>query len=228
MAQEILIIGQSGTGKSTSLRNLNPAETVIINPTKKNLPFKGFRTNYTVFSKENPTGNLFNIDNSTGVIQALLHIDSKMPHIKNVIIDDANYMVAFEFIKRAKEVGYNKFTDIGTGFSKVITTGKDLRDDLNFIVMMHPEVDTDALGNKIIKAKSIGKLVDQYLNIEGMFSMVLYTKVVKLPDNKGMDYVFVTQNDGSNTGKSPMGMFDTLEIPNDLSNVIQIIHQCNN
>jgi len=92
--------------------------------------------------------------------------------------------------------------------------------------MMHPEVDTDALGNKIIKAKSVGKLVDQYLNIEGMFSIVLYTKVIKL--EKGLDYVFITQNDGSNTGKSPRGMFDALEIKNDLSFVIKKIEEYNN
>jgi len=93
---------------------------------------------------------------------------------------------------------------------------------------MHPEVDNDGLGNKIIKAKSVGKLVDQYLNIEGLFSLVLYTKVNKLPDNKGLEYVFATQNDGSNTGKSPKGMFETLEIPNDLGYVLNQINKYNN
>ncbi len=101
-----------------------------------------------------------------------------------------------------------------------------MREDINFIVMMHPEVDTDALGNKIIKAKSVGKLVDQYLNIEGMFSIVLYTRVIK--QEKGLDFCFVTQNDGSNTGKSPKGMFDTIEIPNDLVYVLKKIEEYNN
>jgi hypothetical protein len=169
---------------------------------------------------------LFNVDNAAQIIQVLDYIDTKRPEIRNVIIDDANYIMAFEYIKRAKETGFQKFTDIGVNYSNIITKGCGLRENINFIVMMHPEVDTDALGNKIIKAKSVGKLVDQYLNIEGMFSIVLYTKVIKL--EKGLDYVFITQNDGSNTGKSPRGMFDTLEIKNDLSFVIKKIEEYNN
>ena len=226
MAQEILIIGQSGTGKSTSLTNLDSDSTAIINPAKKALPFKGFKSKYKEWSKENPTGNLFNVDNAAQIIQVLDYINTKRPEIKNVIIDDANYIMAFEYIKRAKETGFQKFTDIGVNYSNIITKGCGMREDINFIVMMHPEVDTDALGNKIIKAKSVGKLVDQYLNIEGMFSIVLYTKVIK--HEKGLDYVFITQNDGSNTGKSPKGMFDTLEIQNDLSFVIKKIEEYNN
>ena len=185
MAQEILIIGQSGTGKSTSLTNLDSNITAIINPAKKALPFKGFKSKYKEWNKDNPTGNLFNVDNATQIIQVLDYINTKRPEIKNVIIDDANYIMAFEYIKRAKETGFQKFTDIGVNYSNIITKGCSMRDDINFIVMMHPEVDTDALGNKIIKAKSVGKLVDQYLNIEGMFSIVLYTKVIK--QEKGLD-----------------------------------------
>jgi hypothetical protein len=225
MAQEILIIGQSGTGKSTSLTNLDSTSTAIINPARKALPFKGFKSKYKEWSKENPTGNLFNVDNAAQIIQVLDYINTKRPEIKNVIVDDANYIMAFEYIKRAKETGFQKFTDIGVNYSNIITKGCSMRDDINFIVMMHPEVDTDALGNKIIKAKSVGKLVDQYLNIEGMFSIVLYTKVLK--HEKGLDYVFITQNDGSNTGKSPKGMFETLEIQNDLSFVINKIEEYN-
>ncbi len=226
MAQEILIIGQSGTGKSTSLTTLDSLETAIINPAKKALPFKGFKSKYKEWNKENPNGNLFNVDNAAQILQVLDYINTKRPEIRNVVIDDANYIMAFEYIKRAKETGFQKFTDIGVNYSNIITKGCSLREDINFIVMMHPEVDTDALGNKIIKAKSVGKLVDQYLNIEGMFSIVLYTKVIK--HEKGLDYVFITQNDGSNTGKSPKGMFDTLEIPNDLSYVINKIEEFNN
>jgi septin family protein len=222
MGQEILVIGQSGSGKSTSMRNLNPKETVIINPTKKALPFKGYKSNYTEFSKQNPEGNLFNVDTAAEIIQVMEHVNTKMPHIKNIILDDGNYVMAFEFIKRAKESGFAKFTDIGTNYSNIITKGSGLRADLNFIVFMHPEIDTDTFGNRITKAKTVGKLVDQYLNIEGMFSIVLYTKVKS--NDKGVDYVFITQNDGSNTGKSPMGMFPQ-EIPNDLKVVLDKVEE---
>jgi len=226
MSQGILIIGQSGTGKSTSLETLDPKETFIINPAKKPLPFKGFKTKYTAWSTSNPTGNLLNNDSPVTIMQTLEFITTKRPEIKTIIVDDANYIMAFEYIKRAKETGYQKFTDIGTNFSNIITKGTSLRSDINFIVIMHPETETDAFGNKQVKAKSVGKLVDQYLNIEGMFSIVLYSKVIK--SEKSMDYVFITQNDGTNTGKSPKGMFETYEIPNDLNYVLTKINEYNN
>lgn len=226
MSQEILVIGQSGTGKSTSLEKLDAKETAIINPTGKALPFRGYALDYKEWTPTNKTGNLFNVDTAVNVLGALDYIDKHMPHIKNVVLDDGNYIMAFEYIARAKENGFAKFTDIGTNYSNIIMKGKKLRPDLTFILMMHPEVDTDQFGNKIVKAKTVGKLVDQYLNIEGMFSIVLYTKVKAL--DKGVDYVFVTQNDGSNTGKSPRGMFDKLEIPNDMKFVLQKIHEYNN
>jgi ABC-type phosphate/phosphonate transport system ATPase subunit len=103
MAQEILIIGQSGTGKSSSLRNLNPTETVIINPTKKNLPFKGFRANYTVFSKDNPTGNLFNIDTNANVVQALSHINDKMPNIKMHLKHKLEQTILMNMVKKPQD-----------------------------------------------------------------------------------------------------------------------------
>ena len=226
MAQEILIIGPPGTGKSTSLENLDPKETAIINPAKKALPFKGFKNNYKEFTTENKEGNLFNIDTAKEVLAALDHINIKMPHIKNIVIDDAGYIMAFEYIARAKETGFQKFTDLGANFSNIIIKGSRLREDITFIVMMHSEIDTDIQGNRFVKAKTIGKLVDQYLNIEGMFSIVLYSKAIKT--DKGMEYVFVTQNDGSNTGKSPKGMFSTLNIPNDMKYVIEQINKYNN
>lgn len=226
MSQEILVIGQSGTGKSTSLETLNAKETAIINPTGKALPFKGYNKNYIEWTKDNTAGNLFNITTATDILGALDYINTKMLHIKQIVLDDAGYVMSFEYIQRAKENGYAKFTDIGSNFSNIIIKGSKLRKDLTFIMMMHPEVDTDALGNRIVKAKSVGKLVDQYLNIEGMFSIVLYSKVKQI--DKGVEYVFVTQNDGSNTGKSPKGMFDKLDIPNDMSYVLQKINEYNN
>ena len=212
MSKEVLILGASGTGKSSSLRNLDPSKTAIINVTGKYLPIKGYKSLYTECTKDNPNGNVYNVHTSDKVLSSLLHINGR-PEIKYVILDDAGYIMSFEYIKRAKESGFAKFTDIGTGFSNIITEGKKLRDDLFFVVMMHPSTEVDATGNKTTKAKSVGSLVDNYLNIEGLFTIVLYTKLIK------GNYMFITQNDGSNTGKSPMGMFDTLEIPNDLNDV---------
>ena len=157
MAQEILIIGPSGTGKSTSLENLNPKETAIINPTKKALPFKGYKTNYKEYTQENKEGNLFNLDTAPAILASLDYINTKMPHIKNIVLDDAGYVMAFEYIARSKETGFQKFTDLGANFSNIIIKGSKLREDIKFIVMMHSEVDSDAFGNRLIKAKTVGE-----------------------------------------------------------------------
>ena len=225
MAQEILIIGESGQGKSTSLRNLNPKETFIVNVAKKPLPFKGWKSNYTHFTKENPNGNVAYTDNIPSIIKVIEHIKTNMPHIKTVVIDDANYLMQNEFIRRGNETGYGKFTDIGIAFAKVVQALKTLNEDTYVIMMMHPEIDTDTFGNKRLKAKTVGKLVDNYLTIEGMFSIVLYTKVIK-SDKGVLNYYFVTQSDGNTTAKSPMGMLDTLE-PNDLSVIFTKIEDYN-
>ena len=225
MAQEILIIGESGQGKSTSLRNLNPKETFIVNVAKKPLPFKGWKSNYIQFNKDNPNGNVAYTDNIPSIIKTIEHIKNNMPHIKTVVIDDANYLMQNEFIRRGSETGYGKFTDIGIAFAKVFQALKSLNEDTYVIMMMHPEVDTDAFGNKKLKAKTVGKLVDNYLTIEGMFSIVLYTKVIK--NDKGvLNYHFITQSDGNTTAKSPMGMLETLE-PNDLSVIFNKIEEYN-
>jgi AAA domain len=226
MAQEILIIGESGQGKSTSLRNLDPKTTFIINVAKKPLPFRGWKSNYTTFNKENPEGNIAYTDSMPLVIKTIEHIKASLPHIRTVVIDDANYLMQNEYIRRGSETGFAKFTDIGVGFAKVFQSLKGLPDDMYVIMMMHPEVTTDTFGNKGYKAKAIGKLVDNYLTIEGMFSIVLYTKVLK--DDKGvLSYHFVTQSDGTTTGKSPMGMLNPLE-PNDLSVIFKKVEEYNN
>ncbi len=107
MAQEILIIGLSGTGKSTSLESLDPKETAIINPTKKALPFKGYKKNYIEFTPSNPSGNLFKVSNADTILKTLDHVNKNMTHIKTLVLDDGGYVMTFEYILRAKETGLN-------------------------------------------------------------------------------------------------------------------------
>lgn len=221
MARELLIIGTSGTGKSTSLRNLKPEETFIINVAGKSLPFKG--TGYSIASKDNPTGNMFVTDRTTAIIELLNKISKDRPTIKQVIIDDAQYIMANEYMRRAKENGYAKFQDIGQGMFNLVNTPGLLRDDLKVVFLMHSETDMDAEGRKVTKAKTIGKMIDMYITFEGMFSIVLYTNAVR-KDNK-VEYKFATQTDGSNTCKSPMGMFDNLLIDNDLALVFKAMDE---
>ena len=218
MAQSILVIADSGTGKSTSIRHLNPDETFVINIANKPLPFKGWKKNYTLISKDNPGGNLASASSAAGIIKAISHVDQKMPTIKNLIVDDWQYMSSFEYFDRANEKGYDKFTQIAANLAQVAKMPKDLRDDLTVFFLTHSEDSTDINGNRRIKAKTIGKMIDNTLTLEGLFSIVLFGKVNKNDDGV-LEYGFETQNSGENTCKSPMGMFEDKFIPNDLAYV---------
>ena len=112
MAQSVLVIADSGTGKSTSIRNLNPKETFIINIANKPLPFKGWKSKYKQISKDNPSGNLTAASTAAGIVKALKHVNDKMPDIKTIVVDDWQYMSSFEYFDRAQEKGYDKFTQI--------------------------------------------------------------------------------------------------------------------
>ena len=218
MAQSILVIADSGTGKSTSIRHLNPNETFVINIANKPLPFKGWKKNYTLISKDNPGGNLASASSAAGIIKAISHVDQKMPTIKNLIVDDWQYMSSFEYFDRANEKGYDKFTQIAANLAQVAKMPKDLRDDLTVFFLTHSEDATDINGNRRIKAKTIGKMIDNSLTLEGLFSIVLFGKINKNDDGV-LQYGFETQNSGENTCKSPQGMFEDFFIPNNLQYV---------
>lgn len=216
MAHGILIIAESGAGKSTSIENLDPKETFIINVANKPLPFKGWKKRYVLWSKDNPTGNLYTGSSAQQIEACLAYVNSKRSEIKTIVIDDFQYMSSFEFFERVDEKGYEKFTQIGANLARIARMPKDLRDDLSIIFLTHAEESTDLEGKKKFKAKTIGKMVDEKLSLEGLFSIVLFGKVKKDKDGN-IRYVFETQNNGENTCKSPRGMFADFEIPNDLA-----------
>jgi hypothetical protein len=215
MAEACLIIAESGSGKSTSIRTLNPETTFIINVANKPLPFKGWREKYILVSKDYPKGNMSNTSTPGGVIKALEYVSTSRPEIKTIIIDDWQYMSSFEFFDRALEKGYEKFTQIGAGIAAVAKAPKDLRQDLVIFFLTHAEDFYDSTGARKTKAKTIGKMIDEKLTLEGLFSIVLYGKVKKDKDNN-LRYVFETKNSGDNTCKAPLEMFESDEIPNDL------------
>jgi hypothetical protein len=226
MAQSVLIIADSGTGKSTSIRTLDPKETFIINIANKPLPFKGWKSKYTQISKENKDGNLTSASSSAGIVKAIQHVDKNMPNIKTLVVDDWQYMSSFEYFDRANEKGYDKFTQIAANLAMVAKLPKDLRDDLTVFFLTHSEDSTDINGNRKVKAKTIGKMIDNTLTLEGLFSIVLFGKVNKNDDGELL-YGFETQNNGENTCKSPMGMFENIFIPNDLQLVKDCIEEYN-
>ena len=218
MAQSVLVIADSGSGKSTSIRNLDPKETFIVNIANKPLPFKGWKSKYTQISKDNPKGNMTSASSAAGIVKAMKHVNDNMPHVTNLVIDDWQYMSSFEYFDRANEKGYDKFTQIASNLAQVAKMPKDLRDNLYVFFLTHSEDSTDINGNRRVKAKTIGKMIDNALTLEGLFSIVLFGKVKKTEDDT-LEYVFETKNNGENTCKSPMGMFEDNNIPNDLSYV---------
>lgn len=227
MAQSVLIIAESGSGKSTSIETLDPAKTFIINVANKPLPFKGWKTKYKTWSKETPTGNLYAKPEADSIVACMRYVSEKRPEIKTIVIDDFQYMSGFEYMEKALEKGYDKFTKMASNLSKVATLPKDLRDDLTIFFLTHAEESSDIEGNRKLKAKTIGKMIDNVLTLEGLFSIVLFGKVKKSKET-GVKYVFETQNNGENTCKSPRGMFSTLEIPNDLALVKKAIEDYEN
>lgn len=216
MAQSALIIGDSGCGKSTSIESLDPSSTFIINVANKPLPFKGWKSKYIPWSKTNLSGNMYTKPDADSIISCLQYISIQRPEIKTVVIDDWQYMTAFEYMEKAMEKGYDKFTKMSMNLTRVARIQNDLRDDLIIFFLTHAEESVDIDGNRKVKAKTIGKMIDTTLTLEGLFSIVLFAKAKK-DKEKGVKYVFETQTNGENTCKTPKGMFLENEIPNDLN-----------
>jgi hypothetical protein len=229
MATTYCVIGESGTGKTTSLGNveefgligLDPKETAIINVMDKPLPFRGSRKLYGTPISEG--GNYAAVSDGITILQVLQHISENRLDIKNVIIDDFQYIMAEEFMQKALKKGFDKFNEIGKHAYDVITGGKSMRQDMNFICICHSDFD-DKAGT--YKMKTIGKMLDDKVNLAGLFTVVLYTEVQFDNKEKKATYNFITNkySDRSNNeipAKSPIGMFDDILIPNDLGFVIK-------
>lgn len=199
MAQLVFILGRSGTGKSYSMRNFPKDKLAVINVQGKVLPFKGAGK-----IESTPT------DESSKIIKAL-EIYSKQ--YKSIVIDDYQYTMANEFMRRSTERGYDKFTDIGRHAWDIANKVRELPDDVIVYILCH--TDRDDEGNE--KIKTIGKLLDEKICLEGMSTIVLKTNVTD-----GV-YSFLTQNNGKDTVKSPAGMFPSYAIENDLYYVDQKI-----
>lgn len=197
MGMPVLILGESGSGKSTSLRNFSEKEILIFNVANKALPFRK---------------KLKTINNAT---YEIIGKELLKKEYKTYVIDDSQYLLAFEMFDRAKETGYNKFTDIALRFRNMLDFIIRKMPD-NVIVYFLHHCETTETGK--IKAKTVGKMLDNQLTVEGLFSIVL------LCQSDGMTHKFITQSDGYTTAKSPMEMFD-LEIDNDLKIVDQTIRK---
>ena len=193
MAIPVLVLGQSGTGKSYSMKNFNEDEICLISVQKALLPFRK-KFNETVVT-----------DKYTEIIKAMESTKKKV-----IVIDDTQYLMCNEFMRRATEKGFDKFTEIAQNFwSLVVQEVNNLPSDTIVYLLCHTSTDE----NGVEKMKTIGKLVDEKITPEGLFTIVLKTAV------SDGNYAFVTQNNGKDTVKSPEGMFSTYAINNDLKYV---------
>lgn len=194
MAPRVLIIGESGTGKSASLRNLTPEQVLVINCAGKPLPFKN------KFETVTPSFNRLTLD----ILNAMDSTSKKI-----IVIDDAQYIMSFQYMRRIHENGWDKWNDIQGDFFNIIQHCDALPDDTTVYFLSHLQRTED--GHE--KVKTMGKMLDEKITIEGLFTIVLKTAV------QDGQYLFVTQNSGMDTVKSPIGMFATYAIDNDLAYV---------
>lgn len=223
MANAVIILGKSGTGKSSSIKGLDPKETVVLNVLGKKLPFKGSSNLYSTENK-----NLFRIEDYTQAINMLQSIDKNASYVHNIIIDDAIYIMRKEYFKRAKETGYSKYTELAMHFQQIISTIENMRDDINVFLILHSEdiqSDKTTVGYKV---STIGQLLDSQYNPVEVVPMVLYSSI-KYDDKGNANYGFYTHRfmDGmiEIPAKSPAEMFKEDFIPNDLGYVVKAMRE---
>lgn len=206
MSIATLILGQSGTGKTASLRNLDPAHTLLIQAVKKPLPFRS--KGWAWFGKEsNPQGNIFVTDQAQTIIKLMKGTKRSV-----IVIDDFQYILANEFMRRVldKETGnaaFAKYNEIAHNAWSILMAASQLSDEKRVYILGHTQEDDS--GH--IKAKTIGKLLDEKITIEGLLTIVLRTSVIN------GQYLFSTKNNGADTVKTPMGLFEDEHIENDLA-----------
>ena len=208
MALPVLVIGRSGSGKTYSLKNFKPEEVGIISVEKGRLPFKSdlkvVRVKKFEFTDASPAQ--INVARYQWIKMVI-----EKSEAKSIVIDDSQYLLANELFDRANEKGYDKFTNMAANFRDLIHFVNELEDEDKIVYFLHhSELDSD--GRE--KVKTIGKMLDEKLSVEGCFDVVIYCQ-----DNK-----FFTQANGQSVAKTPEGMFE-LEIPNDLKFVDTTIRE---
>ena len=198
MSIATLILGQSGTGKSTSLRNLDPNDVLLIQAVRKPLPFRSAE-----WKPLNANGgSIYVTDNAEQIIKIMRKSSRKI-----IIIDDLQYIMANEYMRRSNETGFSKFTEIGRKTWEIFTEASNLAADVRVYMLSHIEQNDQGFT----KIKTIGKMLDEKITLEGLVTVCLQTAVIN------EQYVFMTKNNGQNTVKSPIGLFESDHIENDLN-----------
>jgi hypothetical protein len=208
----ICIMGESGSGKTTSMRNLNPETTMYVDCDKKGLSWKGWRNDFSGDKK-----NYIQTDFPQVALQILQKVDKseQYKHINVIVFDTINGLMVADEMRRMREKGYDKWQDLAASIYGLIDYALTVRDDLTPIFIAHTQTDHDDNGFMFTRIKTSGRKLDK-ITLESKFSTVLLSKVL---DGK---YVFETQSDNS-TAKSPMGAFEEKDIPNDIAAVLEAL-----
>ena len=212
MSKALLIMGESGSGKTTSCRNLDPETTYYIDCDKKGLSWRGWRDNYSVENR-----NYVCTDRPEAVQRLVANVAEKAPHVKNVVIDTINGIMVADEMRRIREKGYDKWVDLASCVWALIDTAYSYRDDLTIIFLAHSQTERDDNGYTFTRVKTNGRKLDKIV-LESKFTVVLLSKCV---DGK---YLFEVHANNS-TVKSPLGMFDSKEIPNDVTKVLEAMEE---
>lgn len=200
MSYPTLLLGETGTGKSAALRNFTAKDVLLIQALAKPLPFQS--NDWKVYDKETKTGNIFVTDLANEIVNLVQGTRRKI-----IVIDDFQYVMGNEFMRRSNEKGYDKFTEIGRNAWNILVAVGGLQPDVRVYILSH----TDTSDSGRVKIKTIGRMLDEKITVEGMFTQVIRTAV------RDGEYFFSTKNNGNDTVKTPMGMFEEELIPNDLA-----------
>lgn len=206
MSYACLVLGESGTGKTCSLRNLDPKNTLLIQPVRKPLPFRS--TGWKEIKAKGDGNNILVCSNPQAIINCM-----KASPFDVIVVDDWQYILASMYMAARNVKGFDKFTEIGGAGFDIAKAASELGENKRVYVLAHTT--SDEFGNTRIK--TLGKLLDDKIVVEGMFTTVLRTHV------ENGRYLFSTQNSGSDTVKSPMGMFSEQYIENDLAAIDRVI-----
>lgn len=211
MAIPVLVMGRSGSGKTYSLKNFKPNEVGVISVEKGRLPFRSEIKVAKIpkFGNSDENANSYAAINRAKYAWLMKAIQSAKP--KSIAIDDSQYLLVNELFDRAYEKGYDKYVQMAANFRELIHFINELEEDDKIVYFLH-HTDTDSEGRE--KAKTIGKMLDEKLTVEGCFDIVIYCE----------DHKFFTQSNGQSTAKTPEDMFE-LEIPNDLKLVDTAIRE---
>lgn len=226
MSNLICLAGQSNTGKSTSLRTLDPKSTFIISCTNKQLQIPGFRKKYTKVEIKDKklAGNWYVSNNYAKIGKILSAVSDTRPEIKVVVLDDINYLLSNETFENALDKGYTKFSIMAKNYYDLLADCQLLRDDLTVVVITHTEnYGTDM--DPQYRMWTTGKMLTQQINLDGMFSYIIYSDRYIDDTDDEVHYRFKTRTDGNDTCRSVAGCFTEKYIEPDMKAVIDRINE---